>query len=71
VGIRRCRVGLCASASPASAIAPLVTAAGWGARSSAPPNEVMQVANFVRSNWGNRAPQVTLNDVSGLRPKSH
>ena len=30
--------------------------------------EVMQVANFVRSNWGNRGPQVTLNDVERLRP---
>lgn len=33
--------------------------------------EVMQVANFVRSNWGNRGPQVTLDDVASLRPKSH
>jgi alcohol dehydrogenase (quinone), cytochrome c subunit len=33
--------------------------------------EVMQVANFVRSNWGNRGPQVTLQDVARLRPDSH
>jgi mono/diheme cytochrome c family protein len=33
--------------------------------------EVMQVANFVRSSWGNRAPQVTLADVARLRPGSH
>jgi alcohol dehydrogenase (quinone), cytochrome c subunit len=33
--------------------------------------QVMQVANFVRSNWGNRGPQVTLDDVARLRPKSH
>ena len=31
--------------------------------------EVMQVANFVRSNWGNRGPQVTLSDVERLRPR--
>jgi mono/diheme cytochrome c family protein len=30
--------------------------------------EVMQLANFVRSNWGNRGPRVTLGDVSRLRP---
>ena len=30
--------------------------------------EVMQVANFVRSNWGNRGPQVTLDEVARLRP---
>jgi alcohol dehydrogenase (quinone), cytochrome c subunit len=30
--------------------------------------EVMQVANFVRSSWGNRGPAVTLGDVSRLRP---
>jgi mono/diheme cytochrome c family protein len=33
--------------------------------------QVMQVANFVRSNWGNRGPQVSLDDVAHLRPKSH
>jgi mono/diheme cytochrome c family protein len=33
--------------------------------------EVMQVANFVRSNWGNRWPQVTLKDVESLRPRPH
>jgi mono/diheme cytochrome c family protein len=33
--------------------------------------QVMQVANFVRSNWGNRGPQVTLDDVARLRTKSH
>ena len=33
--------------------------------------EVMQVANFVRSNWGNRGPQVTLEDVQSLRPRPH
>jgi mono/diheme cytochrome c family protein len=33
--------------------------------------EVMQVANFVRSSWGNRGPQVTLADVARLRPESH
>jgi alcohol dehydrogenase (quinone), cytochrome c subunit len=33
--------------------------------------EVMQVANFVRSSWGNRGPQVTLTDVACLRPESH
>jgi mono/diheme cytochrome c family protein len=32
--------------------------------------EVMQVANFVRSSWGNRGPQVSLSDVSRLRPGS-
>jgi alcohol dehydrogenase (quinone), cytochrome c subunit len=32
--------------------------------------QVMQVANFVRSNWGNRGPQVTLDDVTRLRPES-
>jgi mono/diheme cytochrome c family protein len=32
--------------------------------------EVMQVANFVRSSWGNRGPQVTLADVTHLRPGS-
>jgi mono/diheme cytochrome c family protein len=31
--------------------------------------EVMQVANFVRLNWGNRGQQVTLKDVQSLRPK--
>ena len=30
--------------------------------------EVLQVANFVRSNWGNRGPKVTLKDVERLRP---
>ena len=30
--------------------------------------EVMQVANFVRSSWGNRGPPVTVEDVSRLRP---
>ena len=30
--------------------------------------EVMQVANFVRSSWGNRGPQVTLAEVARLRP---
>jgi mono/diheme cytochrome c family protein len=30
--------------------------------------EVMQVTNFVRSSWGNRGPQVTLADVTRLRP---
>ena len=29
--------------------------------------EVMQVANFVRSSWGNRGPPATLGDVSRLR----
>jgi mono/diheme cytochrome c family protein len=33
--------------------------------------EVLQVANFVRSSWGNRGPQVTLTDVARLRPTSH
>jgi len=33
--------------------------------------EVMQVANFIRSNWGNRGPQVTLKDVESLRPTPH
>jgi alcohol dehydrogenase (quinone), cytochrome c subunit len=33
--------------------------------------EVMQVANFVRSNWGNRGPQVTLKAVESLRPRPH
>jgi mono/diheme cytochrome c family protein len=33
--------------------------------------EVMQVANFVRSNWGNRGPQVTMKDVESLRPRPH
>jgi len=33
--------------------------------------EVMQVANFIRSNWGNRGPQVTLKDVESLRPRPH
>jgi alcohol dehydrogenase (quinone), cytochrome c subunit len=33
--------------------------------------QVMQVANFVRSNWGNRGAQVTLDDVTRLRPGSH
>ena len=33
--------------------------------------QVMQVANFVRSNWGNRGPEVTLDDVARLRSKSH
>jgi mono/diheme cytochrome c family protein len=32
--------------------------------------EVMQVANFVRSSWGNRGPQTTLADVRRLRPGS-
>jgi alcohol dehydrogenase (quinone), cytochrome c subunit len=32
--------------------------------------QVMQVANFVRSNWGNRGAQVTLDDVTRLRTKS-
>jgi alcohol dehydrogenase (quinone), cytochrome c subunit len=32
--------------------------------------QVMQVANFVRSNWGNRGPQVTLDDVARLHPKA-
>jgi mono/diheme cytochrome c family protein len=32
--------------------------------------QVMQVANFVSSNWGNRGPQVTLDDVTRLRPES-
>ena len=31
--------------------------------------EVMEVANFVRSSWGNRGQQVTLKDVESLRPK--
>ena len=30
--------------------------------------EVLEVANFVRSSWGNRGPKVTLNDVQSLRP---
>jgi alcohol dehydrogenase (quinone), cytochrome c subunit len=30
--------------------------------------EIVQVTNFVRSSWGNRAPQVTLTDVARLRP---
>jgi mono/diheme cytochrome c family protein len=30
--------------------------------------EVMQVANFVLSSWGNRGPRVTLKDVERLRP---
>jgi mono/diheme cytochrome c family protein len=33
--------------------------------------EVMQVANFVRSNWGNRGRQVTLEDVESVRPRPH
>jgi alcohol dehydrogenase (quinone), cytochrome c subunit len=33
--------------------------------------EVMQVANFVRSAWGNRGPQITLTDVARLRAESH
>jgi len=33
--------------------------------------EVMQVANFIRSNWGNRGPKVTLRDVASLRPSPH
>jgi alcohol dehydrogenase (quinone), cytochrome c subunit len=32
--------------------------------------EVLQVANFVRSSWGNRGPQVTLSDVTHLRPET-
>jgi alcohol dehydrogenase (quinone), cytochrome c subunit len=32
--------------------------------------EVMQVTNFVRGNWGNRAEEVTLADVTRLRPES-
>jgi alcohol dehydrogenase (quinone), cytochrome c subunit len=32
--------------------------------------EVMQVTNFVRSNWGNRGSQVTLEDVARLHPGS-
>jgi mono/diheme cytochrome c family protein len=32
--------------------------------------EVMQVTNFVRTRWGNRGPQVTLADVTNLRPGS-
>ena len=32
--------------------------------------QVMQVANFVRSSWGNRGPRVTLDDVAPLRPQS-
>ena len=31
--------------------------------------EVLEVANFVRSSWGNRGPQVTLKDVQSLRPR--
>lgn len=31
--------------------------------------QVMQVANFVRSNWGNRGPQVTLDDVARFHPQ--
>ena len=30
--------------------------------------EVLEVANFVRSSWGNRGPEVTLKDVESLRP---
>jgi alcohol dehydrogenase (quinone), cytochrome c subunit len=30
--------------------------------------EIMQVANFVRSSWGNRGPRVNLQDVENLRP---
>ena len=33
--------------------------------------QVMQVANFVRSSWGNRGPRVSLDDVARLRPQSH
>jgi alcohol dehydrogenase (quinone), cytochrome c subunit len=33
--------------------------------------EVMQVANFVRSGWGNRGAKVTLPEVSKLRPEAH
>jgi mono/diheme cytochrome c family protein len=32
--------------------------------------EVLQLANFVRSSWGNRGSPVTLQDVAGLRPES-
>jgi alcohol dehydrogenase (quinone), cytochrome c subunit len=32
--------------------------------------EVLQLANFVRSSWGNRAPRVTLDEVARLRPES-
>jgi mono/diheme cytochrome c family protein len=32
--------------------------------------EVLQVANFVRSSWGNRGTQVQLQDVARLRPRS-
>jgi mono/diheme cytochrome c family protein len=32
--------------------------------------EVVQVSNFVRSSWGNRGTQVTLQDVARLRPES-
>ena len=31
--------------------------------------EVMEVANFVRSSWGNHGQQVTLKDVESLRPR--
>jgi alcohol dehydrogenase (quinone), cytochrome c subunit len=33
--------------------------------------EVMQVANFVRSSWGNRGTQAQLPDVARLRPGAH
>ena len=33
--------------------------------------EVMQVANFVRSSWGNRGPEVTLEEVTRLRSQAH
>jgi mono/diheme cytochrome c family protein len=32
--------------------------------------EVLQVANFVRSSWGNRGTQIQLPDVARLRPRS-
>jgi mono/diheme cytochrome c family protein len=33
--------------------------------------QVMQVTNFVRSSWGNRGPEVTLEEVTRLRSQSH
>src|SRR3984957_11202223 len=33
--------------------------------------QVMQVANFVRSSWGNRGPDVTLGEVTQLRSQAH
>ena len=33
--------------------------------------QVMQVANFIRSSWGNRGTQVKLQNVADLRPRPH